>query len=262
MTDTRHPIPPAAPVFTGQTAIVTGACGGIGAATVRRLADGGAAVVCLDLDTERLGTLVDELEASGHRAAALAGDVTDPELPERAVALAAERFGGPDILVNNAGMGSAMVPLWEVTLDEWRRGIDLNLTSQFLFIRALVPGMIERGYGRIVNIASAAGMEGHALAGAYAAAKGGVVAMTKTLGKELARKGIIANAIAPALIGSGMLEQPWFTPEVKQTLLGRIPMGRVGEPEEAAELIAYLASPAITFSTGAVYDLSGGRATY
>lgn len=192
----------------------------------------------------------------------LAGDVTDSELPARAVALAQEAFGGLDILVNNAGMGSGMVPLWEVEPETWRRDLEINLTSQFMFIRAAVPVLIERGYGRIVNTASAAGMEGHALSGPYAAAKAGVIAMTKTLGKELAQKGVVVNAIAPALIGSGMLEQPWFSGEVKRTLLERIPMGRVGEPEEVAEMVAFLSSPALTFSTGAVFDLSGGRATY
>ena len=155
-----------------------------------------------------------------------------------------------------------MVPLWEIELETWRRDLEVNLTSQFLMLKAAIPVMIERGYGRIVNTASAAGMEGHALSSPYAAAKGGVIAMTKAVGKELAKKGVLVNAIAPALIGSGMLDQPWFDEETKKQLLGRIPMGRVGEPEEVAEMVFFLASPALTFSTGAVFDLSGGRATY
>ncbi|MEV4899825.1 SDR family NAD(P)-dependent oxidoreductase [Citricoccus sp. NPDC055426] len=253
---------PAPTSLAGQIAIITGACGGIGAATARRFVRDGAHVVCLDLRQDALDELVGQITEAGGSAVGLAGDVTDSELPARAVALAQEAFGGLDILVNNAGMGSGMVPLWEVEPETWRRDLEINLTSQFMFIRAAVPVLIERGYGRIVNTASAAGMEGHALSGPYAAAKAGVIAMTKTLGKELAQKGVVVNAIAPALIGSGMLEQPWFSGEVKRTLLERIPMGRVGEPEEVAEMVAFLSSPALTFSTGAVFDLSGGRATY
>lgn len=245
-----------------QTAIVTGACGGIGAATTMRLVRLGVNVVALDLNAERLAQLEQDVTEAGGNIAVLAGDVTDEQLGRAAVELAKERFGGLEILVNNAGMGSAMEPIWEIDLADWRRDIEVNLTSYFMMIQAAVPHMVEAGYGRIVNTASAAGMEGHALAGGYAAAKAGVIAMTKVLGKELAKDGVIVNAIAPALIGSGMLDQPWFSDEVKEKLLGRIPMGRVGEPEEAAEMIAFLASPSVSFSTGAVFDLSGGRATY
>lgn len=245
-----------------QTAIVTGACGGIGAATTMRLVRLGVNVVALDLNAERLAQLEQDVTEAGGNIAVLAGDVTDEQLGRAAVELAKERFGDLEILVNNAGMGSAMEPIWEIDLADWRRDIEVNLTSYFMMIQAAVPHMVEAGYGRIVNTASAAGMEGHALAGGYAAAKAGVIAMTKVLGKELAKDGVIVNAIAPALIGSGMLDQPWFSDEVKEKLLGRIPMGRVGEPEEAAEMIAFLASPAVSFSTGAVFDLSGGRATY
>jgi 2-dehydro-3-deoxy-L-rhamnonate dehydrogenase (NAD+) len=245
-----------------HAAIVTGAAGGIGSATARKLASRGAGVVCVDLNPDAAADVVNSITEAGGRAVALAGDVTDPGLPTAAVDLAQQAFGRIDILVNNAGMGSAMVPLWEIDLETWRRDIDINLTSQFMMCKAVIPAMVEAGYGRILNVASAAGMEGHALSGGYAAAKAGVVAMTKTLGKELAQKGVIVNAIAPALIGSGMLAQPWFTAEVKDQLLGRIPMGRVGEPDEVAEMIAFLTSPSVTFSTGAVFDLSGGRATY
>ena len=129
-------------------------------------------------------------------------------------------------------------------------------------LKATIPVMVERGDGRIVNTASAAGMEGHALSSPYAAAKAGAIAMTKAVGKELAKTGVLVNAIAPALIGSGMLDQPWFDEATKKQLLDRIPMGRVGEPEEVAEMVFFLASPALSFSTGAVFDLSGGRATY
>lgn len=245
-----------------EVAIVTGAGGGIGRATVRRLVADGVAVVAVDLFPEAVTALSEELRAQGGRIEVLIGDVLDEGLPGRALDLATERFGTPTILVNNAGMGSDQIPIWEIEPGVWRHDLEVNLTSHFLMCHAVVPAMRQAGYGRIVNMASAAGMEGHALAGGYAAAKGGLIAMTKTLGKELAKDGVIVNAVAPALIASPMLEQEWFSEEVKQALLGRIPMGRLGQPAEVAELIAYLTSDKITFSTGAVYDLSGGRATY
>lgn len=245
-----------------EIAIVTGAGGGIGRATCRRLAADGVAIVAVDLFPESVTKLADELQASGASIEVCIGDLVDDALPGQIVSFTEERFGAPTILVNNAGMGSEQLPIWEIEPAVWRHDLEVNLTSHFMMCRAVVPAMRAAGYGRIVNMASAAGMEGHALAGGYAAAKGGLIAMTKTLGKELAKDGVIVNAIAPALIASPMLEQDWFSEEVKQTLLGRIPMGRLGQPEEVAELIAYLTSDKITFSTGAVYDLSGGRATY
>ena len=248
--------------INGHVAIVTGAAGGIGRATALRLADAGANIVVVDLSAEVLDAVAAEITALGSRALTLVGDVTDDQLAPAAVKLALDHFSRLDILVNNAGMGSEQVPTWQIDPAVWRRDLDVNLTSQFLMVRAAAPVMLEAGYGRIVNVASAAGMEGHAMAGGYAAAKAGVVAMTKTMGKELAKHGVIVNAIAPALINSRMLHEPWFTDEVRDALLSRIPMGRVGEPEEVAELIAYLASPAVTFTTGHVFDLSGGRATY
>lgn len=246
----------------GQVAIVTGAAGGIGKAVVKILSEAGVNIVAVDLHQKALNDLMSFIGQSKGEIVLLEGDVTDPTLSNRAVELALSKFDGLDILINNAGMGSAMVPLWEIELETWRRDLDVNLTSQFLMLKAVIPVMLHHGYGRIVNTASAAGMEGHALSSPYAAAKGGVIAMTKAVGKELAAKGILVNAIAPALIGSGMLDQPWFNENTKRSLLERIPMGRVGEPSEVAEMIKFLSSPALSFSTGAVFDLSGGRATY
>lgn len=249
-------------VVSGQTAIVTGAAGGIGSAVVNKFVQAGINVVAVDLQQSNLDGLLDRTAGGAAKVFPLAGDVTDSTLSSTAVELAQNEFGGLDILVNNAGMGSDMVPLWEIGLDTWRRDLEVNLTSQFLMLKATIPVMVERGYGRIVNTASAAGMEGHALSSPYAAAKAGVIAMTKAVGKELAKTGVLVNAIAPALIGSGMLDQPWFDEATKKQLLDRIPMGRVGEPEEVAEMVFFLASPVLSFSTGAVFDLSGGRATY
>jgi 2-dehydro-3-deoxy-L-rhamnonate dehydrogenase (NAD+) len=164
------------------------------------------------------------------------------------------------VLVNNAGITGGNKPSWEFTPEEWRRVIDVDLTGVFLCCRAVVPLMLPRGYGRIVNVASIAGKEGNPNAAHYSAAKAGVIAYTKALGKELATRGVLVNCVTPAVIETEILKQ--MTPEHIQYMLSKIPMGRFGKVEEAAALVAWLCTADCSFTTGGVFDLSGGRATY
>jgi 3-oxoacyl-[acyl-carrier protein] reductase len=176
------------------------------------------------------------------------------------VLAASERTGRVDILVNNAGIAGRSAPCWEITLEEWTQLLHIDLTGVFLGCKTVLPGMIANGYGRIVNIASIAGKEGNPNAVPYSAAKSGVLGLTKAVAKEVATKGVLVNAITPAVIETEILQQ--VSEEHVRYMTSRIPMGRVGQPREVAELVAWLASDAVTFSTGAVFDISGGRATY
>jgi NAD(P)-dependent dehydrogenase (short-subunit alcohol dehydrogenase family) len=225
---------------TSRTAVVTGGMSGLGAAAAARLAADGVKVITMDI--------VDGAD--------LRVDVTDTA----AVGAAAERAGPVDILVNSAGIVGPNAPLWEIPPDGWDRTFAVNVRGIFNTCRAFVPGMRERGWGRIVNIASMAGKDGNPNMSPYSASKAAVIALTKSLGKELATSGVLANAIAPAVIATPMNADT--DPAALAHITSLIPMRRIGRAEEVAELIAWLASDRVSFSTGAVYDISGGRATY
>ena len=223
-----------------RTAVVTGGMSGLGAACVQRLRSDGLRVVTLDRS-----------DGADHLV-----DVADAEQVERAVAA----VGPVDVLVNSAGIVGPNRPLWEVTGEEWRRTFQVNVDGTFHLCRAVVPGMVERGWGRIVNLASIAGKDGNPNLSAYSASKAAVIALTKSLAKELATSGVIVNSVAPAVFETPMNADT--APEVLDRLVSLIPMRRLGRPEELAALVSWLASDECSFSSGAVYDISGGRATY
>jgi len=240
-----------------KTALVTGAARGIGLAIARRLAADGARVAVLDLELEAAQAAAKKVGAG---AIAIAADVTRTADVDRAVKHVVDAWGRLDILVNNAGITGRSFPIWELSDEDWHRVIAVDLTSVFLCCRAAVRVMLGQGAGRIINIASIAGKEGNPTLVPYSSAKAGVIGLTKALAKEVATRGIFVNAVAPAVIGTEMLKQ--MEPSTVDLLISKIPMGRVGTPEEVAALVAWLASDECSFSTGAVYDLSGGRATY
>ena len=242
---------------TGKTALVTGAGRGIGRAIAARLADDGLRVALLDRDA---GGVDEAARAVGRGAMALGGDVTRRKDVEEAIARVEREWGRLDVLVNNAGITGRSFPIWELSDEDWQRVIDVDLTSVFLCCRAAVKVMLRQGGGRIINIASIAGKEGNPTLVPYSTAKAGVIGLTKALAKEVATRGILVNVVAPAVIGTELLQQ--MERSTVDLLVSKIPMGRVGWPEEVAALVAWLASDQCSFSTGAVYDLSGGRATY
>jgi 3-oxoacyl-[acyl-carrier protein] reductase len=241
----------------GKTALVTGAARGIGLAIARRFVAEGARVALVDLDRAAVEAAAEPL---GDRALGLGADVTLTADVERAVRAVTERWSRLDIAVNNAGITGGSKLTWEITDEEWHRVLAVDLTAVFLVARAAVRVMLGQGSGRIINIASIAGKEGNPTLVPYSTAKAGVIGLTKALAKEVATKGILVNAVAPAVIGTDMVQQ--MSRETVDMLVAKIPMGRIGRPEEVAALVAWLASDECSFSTGAVYDLSGGRATY
>jgi 3-oxoacyl-[acyl-carrier protein] reductase len=243
--------------LAGQTALVTGGARGIGLAIAGRLLADGARVAILDRDADAVHKAAADLGAG---AMALVGDVTKTADVNQAVQAAHDWQGRLDIVVNNAGITGRSYPITELTDEDWESVIACDLTSVFLVSRAAVKLMLPRRRGRIVNIASIAGKEGNPTLVPYSTAKAGVIGLTKALAKEVATSGIFVNAVAPAVIGTEMLQQ--MTKSTVDMLIAKIPMGRVGTPAEVAALVAWLASEECSFSTGAVYDLSGGRATY
>ena len=241
----------------GQTAVVTGAALGIGAAIARRLASAGARIAVVDLDLQGGKAMADSL---GDPSFALQADVSVKEQVQDAVDQVLHRTGRIDILINNAGIAGRSAPTWEQTDEDWQRIIAINLSSIFYLCRAVVPHMRQRGYGRIVNIASIAGKEGNPHMMPYSATKAAVIGLTKSLGKELATDGICVNAVSPAVVQTPILDQ--LTPERIAYMTERIPMRRTGKPEEIAAVVHFLSSPDCSFVTAQCYDASGGRATY
>jgi 2-dehydro-3-deoxy-L-rhamnonate dehydrogenase (NAD+) len=238
----------------GRVAAITGGARGIGFAIAARFVQSGAKVALWDLSGA---------EASARKlegAIGIAMDVTQEKSVAAAVADTERRLGPIDILVASAGVAGPTATVVDYPVAEWQKVIDIDLTGVFLCNRAVVPGMTKRNYGRIVNIASIAGKEGNPKGAAYAAAKAGVIGFTKALGKELAETGVRVNCVAPAVIKTEILDQ--VSEDFTKYMLSKIPMGRFGTVEEAAALIAWLASEDCSFNTGAVFDLSGGRATY
>ncbi|HEV2440478.1 MAG TPA: SDR family NAD(P)-dependent oxidoreductase [bacterium] len=244
--------------LSGRRAVVTGAARGIGFGIARRLLSAGAAVTIWDVDADAGAKAASQLRGTGE-IEAVAVDVSDAASIESA-ARETVRRGRVDVLVNNAGIAGPNMKTWEYPRDAWQQVLDIDLTGVFLCCRALVPSMLEHKYGRIVNIASIAGKEGNPNASAYSAAKAGVIALTKSLGKELAGTGIVVNCVTPAAVETDIFAQ--MTREHIQFMLSKIPMGRFGTVDEVAALVAWLASADCSFSTGAVFDISGGRATY
>lgn len=234
----------------GRVALVTGGASGIGAATVVRLLESGARVAALDLKTENVPA----------DALPLTADVTQSAQLNEAVATVEQELGGLDVLVCSAGVGGDTLRTVEVTDEEWNRVFAINSSGVFFANRAAIPRMVERGYGRIVNVASIAGKEGNPQAAAYSASKAAVITMTKSIGKDLAETGVLVNCIAPAVIKTPMLDQ--LSQEHVDYMIAKIPLGRTGRPEEVAGLIAFLASAEFGFATGACFDFSGGRAVY
>jgi len=243
----------------GRVAVVTGGAQGIGLAICERLLRSGAAVVIWDIEAARMAEAQAKLAGLGTVASQVV-ELTDDAAVAAATAATLAQSGRIDILVNNAGITGGNATTWELDPQVWRRVIEVNLIAPYLTCRHVAPVMMRQAYGRIINIASVAGKEGNPNASHYSASKAGLIALTKSLGKELATKGVLVNAITPAVAKTAMFEQ--MTQQHIDYMLGKIPMGRFLDVHEIAAMVAWLSSQDCSFSTGAVFDITGGRATY
>lgn len=242
--------------FAGKAAIVTGGASGLGKAVAARIVAEGGSVALWDLNADALAAAKDEIGAIHVEAL----DVSDADAVTRAAEASGAALGRVDVLVCSAGITGATVPVHEFPIESWQRVIDINLNGLFYCNRAIVPLMLANGYGRIVNVASVAGKEGNPNASAYSASKAGVIGFTKSLGKELAGKGVIANALTPATFESPILEQ--LPPSQVDYMRSKIPMGRLGEVDESAAMVCFMASDECSFTTASTFDTSGGRTTF
>jgi 2-dehydro-3-deoxy-L-rhamnonate dehydrogenase (NAD+) len=243
--------------FSGRHAVVTGGATGLGYAIAQRLIASGGSVTLWDRDAAAMQRAVAQL---GARATAVEVDVSQHASVQSAVSATKRHSPRIDALVNSAGITGPNTKVWEYPVDAWRQVMDVNLTGLFLCCREVVPVMRDTGYGRIVNIASVAGKDGNPNASAYSASKAAVIALTKSLGKELADTAVRVNCVTPAAVKTAIFDQ--MSEQHIQFMLSKIPMGRFGTPEEVAALVAWLCTEECSFSTGAVFDLSGGRSTY
>lgn len=242
--------------FSGRTAIITGGASGLGRDVGRRIVAEGGAVALWDLDADALAATSAEIGASH----VIALDVSDPAAVAQAAKESAEKLGKVDILVCSAGITGPTVPVTDFPVDGWQRVIDINLNGIFYCCREVVPHLVSNGYGRVINVSSVAGKEGNPNASAYSAAKAGVIGLTKSLGKELAQKGVLVNTVTPATFVTPLLSQ--MPQSQVDYMLSKIPMGRLGETYETTALVCFLASEECSFSTAATFDTSGGRTTF
>ena len=242
--------------FSGRTAVVTGGASGLGCETAKRIVAEGGRVVIWDVNSDKLEQASRDTRAEH----AIVIDVSDPAAVARGAEESNRVLGRIDILVNSAGITGATAPVHEFPIDSWKQVIDVNLNGAFYCCRAIVPFMLANGYGRIINVGSVAGKEGNPNASAYSASKAGLMGLTKSLGKELATKGVVANCVTPATFESPILEQ---LPESQvEYMRSKIPMGRLGQVYETAAMVCFMASEECSFTTASTFDTSGGRTTY
>ena len=246
--------------FAGKVAIITGSGTGIGFAIALKLGKEGARIMIVDHDKKLAQDASEKLNSFGIESLLQVGDVGDYSTAKEAGETAVNEWGQIDILVNNAGIAGGVGSIWELPVEEMDKVYRTNLRGVYLFCNQIIPYMLNRNYGRIVNVASIAGKEGNPRMVPYSASKAAVIGLTKSVGKELATTGITVNCITPAVIRTRMVEN--LTPKQVEYMVERIPLGRTGDPEEIASLVTWLSSEECSFSTGAVFDISGGRATY